>query len=68
MVDPTQPVPSPGLAPSASTTYTALSGAVVALIMYGASLKGVTFPAGIESAMTVVVCSLIGYLPRSGRS
>jgi hypothetical protein len=65
---PSPPVPgTPGLAPSNSTNATAAAGALATLVIYVASLKGITFPAGIESALAVVFATLGGYLPKSGR-
>lgn len=62
------PVPNkPGLQPSSSTTATACAGAMATIVVYLVSLKGVTFPAGIESAIAVVFATVGGYLPASGR-
>ncbi len=59
--------PLPSLLPSNSTNGTMIGGAVATLIMYGLSMKGITFPAGVESAIAVLISALAGYLPRSGR-
>ncbi len=67
--EPTAPVPSspPGLTPSNSTNATAIGGALSALVIYCLSLKGITFPAGLESAVAVICATIAGYLPNSGR-
>lgn len=57
----------PGLNPSNSTSATALSGSVMVVLMYFLSVKGITFPAGVESAISIIVCTVIGYIPKSGR-
>jgi hypothetical protein len=59
--------PSPGLTPSNSTNATAVGGALATLIIYGLSLKGITFPPGAEAAVAVLVAAIAGYLPQSGR-
>ena len=56
-----------GLAPSGSTNATGIAGAITSLLIYGLSLKGINFPAGMEAAIAVLVATLVGYLPASGR-
>ncbi len=65
---PPAPVPpSPGLAPSNSTSASVVGGALATMIIYMLSMKGVVFPAGAESALAVLATALAGYLPASGR-
>lgn len=61
------PTPPPGALPSSSTTATAIGGAVASLAIMILGMKGVTFPAGAESAIAVLVATVAGYLPSSGR-
>jgi hypothetical protein len=61
------PQPPSGWTPSGSTNATGLAGACATLVIYLVSLKGITFPAGIESAIGVIFATLGGYLPKSGR-
>lgn len=65
-VPPPPPSP-PGLAPSGSTNGTAVAGSVAAIIMYILSRYGITFPAGLESEIAILVAALGGYIPKSGR-
>jgi hypothetical protein len=70
MTDPTpppQPVTGPGIMPSASTSASALGGAIAAMIIFILGAKGITFPAGAEAALAVIVTTLAGYIPKSGR-
>ena len=60
------PVPT-GVVPSNSTTASAAGGSLAAIIIYILSFKGITFPAGMEAALAVVISTLAGYLPASGR-
>jgi hypothetical protein len=61
------PNPSPGLTPSASTNATAVGGALATLIIYGLSFAHITLPPGAEAAVAVLVASIAGWLPASGR-
>jgi hypothetical protein len=61
------PPPPPGVVPSSSTTATAIGGAVASLSIMALARKGITFPAGAESALAVLVATVAGYLPSSGR-
>ena len=63
------PPPSepPGALPSNSTNATALGGAIATLVIGYLGTRGITFPAGYEAALAVVVATLAGYLPKSGR-
>ncbi len=62
-----QPQPAPGLTPSSSTNASLLGGAIATLIIFALGAKGITFPAGAEAALAVVVTALAGYIPKSGR-
>lgn len=65
---PLMPVPpNPGLSPSNSTSASVLGGALATLIIYILSAKGITFPAGAESAIAVLATAFAGYLPKAGR-
>lgn len=68
---PTTPTPNdpnnPGLAPSNSTSASVVGGALATLVIYVLSFKGITLPAGAESAVAVLITALAGYLPKSGR-
>lgn len=57
----------PRLAPSNSTTASALGGALAAITMAVLGHFNITFPAGIEASLAVVFCTLCGYIPPSGR-
>lgn len=48
--------------PTNKVTVSAFAGALAALVMWGLSIKGVTAPPGIESAITVVIMFAVGYL------
>lgn len=61
------PVPAPGATPSASTVGSGVGGAVAALIIFILGRYNITFPAGAEAAIAVLVGTLAGYLPASGR-
>ena len=61
------PVPQPGLAPSNSTSASVIGGALATMIIYILGAKGITFPAGAESALAVLATALAGYIPKSGR-
>lgn len=61
------PVSTPGAVPSGSTMASTAGGALVALIIYGLSLKGITIPAGVEALLGGLGAALSGYLPKSGR-
>jgi hypothetical protein len=62
------PVSTPSSAvPSASTTASGVGGAVVAIIIYVLSLKGITIPPGVEALLGGLAATLSGYLPQSGR-
>jgi hypothetical protein len=61
------PPPPPGLTPSSSTNTSALGGAIAALIIFILGAKGITFPAGAEAAIAVIVTTIAGYIPKSGR-
>ena len=64
----TPPVPpKAGLMPSDSTSLSGLGGAVAVIIIAALGAKGITFPAGMEAAIAVIVSTLLGYLPPSGR-
>jgi len=70
MVDPTpNPAPSqsPGLMPSGSTNASVLGGSIATFIIYILGAKGITFPAGAEAALAVIVTAIAGYIPKSGR-
>lgn len=58
----------PSLVPSASTNATVLGGAIATLIIYYLGTRGMTLPAGAESAIAVIVAALAGYIPKSGRA
>jgi hypothetical protein len=64
--NPVPPQP-PGLTPSSSTNASALGGAIAALIIFILGAKGITFPAGAEAAIAVIVTTIAGYIPKSGR-
>ena len=61
------PPPTPGATPSNSTNATAIGGAVASLVIMVLGMKGITFPAGGEAALAVLVATVAGYLPASGR-
>jgi hypothetical protein len=66
------PTPAPidqpsGFTPSASTGASGIGASVAAIVIYLLSLKGITFPAGLEAAIAGVFTTVAGYLPRSGR-
>lgn len=72
VLHPLPPVPPPvvsppALLPSNSTNLSLLGGSVAALLVYGASLKGIFLPAGVEAELATVAAALLGYIPRSGR-
>lgn len=58
---------SHSLAPSGSTNATLLAGAVAAILMAILEKFGITFRAGFESAIAVLLAAAAGYLPKSGR-
>lgn len=62
------PNEAPKVAPSASTVATGLSGAVTIIVIWIIGQRGVVIPPEIAAAITVVISTLTGYLPRSGRS
>lgn len=69
-LDPPPAIPEssgPGLMPSGSTNASVLGGSLATLIIYILGYKGITFPAGAEAALAVLVTSLAGYIPKSGR-
>ena len=61
------PPPPPGAMPSDSTSMSAVGGAIATVIMAVLGSKGITFPAGMEAGIAVIVATLLGYLPPSGR-
>lgn len=61
------PLPTPGIAPSNSTSASVLGGSLATLLIYILAQKGVTFPAGAESALAVLATAIAGYIPKSGR-
>lgn len=64
----TDPTPQqPGAAPSNSTTLTAMGGALACVTMAILGANHITFPAGVESALSVIFATICGYLPASGR-
>ena len=60
-------VDPPGMMPSNSTNASLIGGAVATLLMYILGQKGITFPAGAEAALAVLVTAVAGYFPKSGR-
>jgi hypothetical protein len=65
--DPT-PAPQPsGLTPSASTGASGIGASIAAVVIYLLSLKGITFPAGMEALIAGIFTTVAGYLPNSGR-
>lgn len=71
-IDPIRPPvlpdpPSPGAMPTASTGAGGVAGAAAALIIMFLGQKGITFPAGAEALLAVVVSFIASYLPSSGR-
>lgn len=58
----------PKVAPSASTVATGLSGAVTIVVLWAIGKSGVVIPPEIAAAITLIVGTVIGYIPRSGRS
>jgi hypothetical protein len=69
--DPTpQPAPAAqpsGFTPSASTGASGVGASLAAVVIYLLSLKGITFPAGMEALIAGLFTAFAGYLPRSGR-
>jgi len=61
------PAPSAGALPNASTVATGTAGAVAALTIMVLAKYGITFPAGAEALLAVVVASIASYIPSSGR-
>jgi hypothetical protein len=59
--------PGPGMTPSGSTTGSGIGGAVAAVVIFILGRYNITFPAGMEAAIAVLVSTLIGYIPASGR-
>jgi hypothetical protein len=51
-------------APTRKVAFAGIAGALTFVILWGLGQFGVTFPAGMESAMTVIVSSVIAYFTR----
>jgi hypothetical protein len=62
------PVPRIVAPPSASTVATGLSGGITVLVIWLIGLKGVVVPPEIAATLTMVISTLIGYFPKSGRA
>ena len=65
--NPTPNGPPSGFTPSASTGASGIGASVAAIVIYLLSLKGITFPAGLEAAIAGLFTTLAGYIPKSGR-
>lgn len=64
---PPAPPPPPGPVPTASTSASGIAGAAAALLIMILGMKGITFPAGAEALIAVVISFIAGYIPASGR-
>lgn len=63
-----QPIPPPpGPAPTASTSAGGIAGSAAALIIMFLGMRGITFPAGAEAEIAVLIGFIASYLPASGR-
>ncbi len=59
--------PTPGGMPSGSTIASGIGGSVAAVVIFILGQFGITLPAGVEAGLAIVVSTLAGYLPASGR-
>jgi hypothetical protein len=48
--------------PTNKVTVSTFAGAFAAVLMWGLSLKGIQAPPGIESAITVIIMFVVGYV------
>jgi hypothetical protein len=53
--------------PSGSTIASGIGGSVAAVVIFILGQFGITLPAGVEAGLAIVVSTLAGYLPASGR-
>jgi len=67
MADEQKPSDGTGYVPSNSTVATAFGGAVATVVIAVLGQYKIFFPAGVESAIAVIVATVVGYLPKSGR-
>lgn len=56
------------VAPSASTVATGSGGAAAVILVWALGLKGIVVPPEVAAAITWLMGTLTGYLPKSGRS
>ena len=55
------------LTPSGSSVASSFGGSLAVIIVFIFHAYGINFPAGVEAAIAVLITTVAGYLPTSGR-